>query len=73
MTDTQELRRLISESGLKYKFIAEKLGLSTTGLQKKINNLVEFKPSEINVLCDILRITSLQQKNNLFFKVKVDK
>ncbi len=73
MTDSLELRRVIKDSGLKYKFIAGKLGLSTTGLAKKIDNIIEFKPSEINILCDLLQITSLQQKNNLFFKKKVDK
>ena len=39
MTNTKLLNEKIVESGLKRKFIAEKLGLSTYGLQRKIENV----------------------------------
>lgn len=73
MTDSKELRKLIQDSGLKYKFIAAKLGISTTALQKKIDNLIPFKAPEINIMCEVLHITSLQKKDNIFFKKTVDK
>lgn len=67
MTDTQELRKIIEVSGLKYKSIAEILGITPFGLQNKINNVTEFKSSEVKKMCNILGITSLEQKEKIFF------
>lgn len=67
MTDTQELRKIIEVSGLKYKNIAEFLQITPFGLQKKINNVTEFKSSEIKKMCNILGINSLEQKEKIFF------
>ena len=72
MTDTNELMRIIGEKGLKLKFIAKSLGLSSYGLSLKINNKNEFKTGEISKLCEILGITSLQEKEKIFFAVKDD-
>ena len=72
MTDTVKLRKLIDNSGLKYKFIAEKMSLSPYGFQKKVDGLLEFKQSEIVVLCKILKITSLKQMEEIFFAKKVE-
>lgn len=73
MTDTKELSRLIKESGLKKGFIAQKLGITTYGFQKKIENRNHFKAYEIKILCDILKITSLREKERIFFAENVDK
>lgn len=73
MTNTRELLQEIDNSGLKKSWIAEKLGLSYHGLQKKINNDNEFKASEIMMLCDILHITSAERKEEIFFVHDVDK
>lgn len=73
MTNTRELLQEIDNSGLKKSWIAEKLGLSYHGLQKKINNDNEFKASEIMMLCDILHITSAERKEEIFFAHDVDK
>lgn len=67
MTDTTKLREMIRERGLKLKFIAEKLGITTYGLKLKIENEHEFKPSEIVIMCDILDIKSLKVKEEIFF------
>lgn len=67
MTDTKLLTCKIDESGLKRAFIAEKLGLSPYGLSKKINNESEFKGSEIKLLCQILNIKTLKEKEAIFF------
>ena len=72
MTDTKELRKLIEESGLKYSAIADKMGLTYYGLQKKINNVNEFKASEIINLCEILKIDSLKDKERIFFNQNSD-
>lgn len=67
MTNTKLLNEKIAESGLKRKFIAEKLGLSTYGLQRKIENVTEFKASEISALCDVLDIKTATEKEKIFF------
>lgn len=67
MTNTEELRRIIRESGLKYMAIAAKMGLTPYGLQKKIDNKNEFKASEIVNLCEILKIDSPEERERIFF------
>ena len=73
MTNSKELLKVISASGLKKKWIASKVGLSYFGLQKKINNESEFKASEIMTLCEILHIESAQRRSEIFFAHEVDK
>lgn len=70
MTNSCELKAIIDASGLKFGYIAEQLGLSRNGLYKKVNNEIEFKPSEIDKLCDILHITSLKERQHIFFYKK---
>lgn len=68
MTDSEMLRKLIELSGYKLKYVAECLGLSPYGLQLKINNSNEFKTSEVEALCELLSIKSLEEKDAIFFK-----
>lgn len=70
MTDTEKLLEIIDSSGLKYKYIAEKLGISYFSLNKKIKNITEFKASEVTKLCRLLNITSLEEKEDIFLKLK---
>lgn len=72
MTDSKLLERIIKKSGLKYKFIAEKLGLSYYGFRKKINNESDFTAPEIEKLCEILDIKSLEERHEIFFAQKVE-
>lgn len=72
MTNTKELLSLIKNSGLKKGYIAEQLKITTYGLQKKIQNDSEFKSSEIAIMCELLNITSLKEKERIFFAIKVD-
>lgn len=71
VTDTELLKSWIEKSGYKRKYIAEMLDLTTYSLQMKVENKVEFKPSEINKLCALLKITSLRDKERIFFSQKV--
>lgn len=73
MTDTKALREIIDASGLKYKSIAESLGITPFGLQNKIDNVTEFKSSEVKKMCNLLGINSLKKKEDIFFADKVDK
>lgn len=56
MTNTLLLEERIKNSGYKRSYIANKIGISAYTLSKKINNENEFFASEINGLCDILKI-----------------
>lgn len=67
MTNTDLLNDKIRASGRKRGYIAEHLGISVYALAKKIKNETEFKPSEIVSLCDVLGITSIKEKELIFF------
>ena len=69
MTDTKKLRNLIEKKGLKYKFIADELNLSTYGLKLKIENDNEFKVSEVDKLSNILGL-SIKAKDSIFLPSK---
>lgn len=72
MTNTILLKAKIKGSGLKLQFIAEGVGLSRCGLYKKINNLRPFNQYEIEKLCSLLKITSIREKEAIFFAKNVD-
>lgn len=67
MTDTLELEMAIRRTKLTKKEIARRLGLSMTGFLKKLNNLSEFKASEIAGLYDLLNLKSLEEQQKIFF------
>ena len=73
MTNTSLLEEKIKESGYKKSYIATAIGLkSAFGLAKKIKNENEFKAREINALCELLKIESLEEKERIFFANNVD-
>lgn len=68
MTNTELLNKKIQESGFKKSYIAKAIGLkSAYGLAKKIRNETEFKAAEISMLCELLKIESLEEKERIFF------
>ncbi|PYG90166.1 Cro/C1-type helix-turn-helix DNA-binding protein [Ruminiclostridium sufflavum DSM 19573] len=69
MTNTIELEIAIKRAGFTKRELAKKLGLSEMGLYKKINNITEFKASEISTLCEVL---SIENKDEIFFAQKVE-
>lgn len=71
MTDSDSLRKEIKNSGYLYKFIASKLGITTYGLQRKIDNLSEFKASEIAILSQLLNLTE-SKRTAIFFTIDSD-
>ena len=68
MTNRELLREKISNSGLKYGYIASKLGLTPYGLQLKIDNKNEFRASEIASLVEILNLNTATMKQIFFNK-----
>ncbi|HJB46002.1 MAG TPA: hypothetical protein H9713_04785 [Candidatus Mediterraneibacter surreyensis] len=73
VTDTKELNRLIHESGLTKSYIANKLGISLYSFQLKRENKRQFTAEQIKILCELLDIKSLKEKERIFFAIKVDK
>ena len=73
VTDTAELNRIIKESGFTKSYIARKLGISLFCFQKKRDNKSQFTAEEIKILCDILKIKSLKEKEKVFFAENVEK
>ena len=67
MTNSDLLKQVIEESGLKIGFIASFVGISRQLLWKKVNNLTPFNQYEIDKMCEVLKITSLRQKESIFF------
>ena len=71
MTNTVALRDRIRASGLKLGYIADRLGVSTYTLQRKIDNLSEFRVSEVDAIAKLL-VMSPAEKDAYFFAQKVD-
>ena len=69
MTNTKLLEQLIEESGLKKKYLAEKIGLTPAGFRNCITNKAEFRASHIAILCEELGIVEPEQKEAIFFAV----
>ena len=69
MVDTQYLEELISSSGLKKTYLAEKLGISIQTLRNKLKGNSDFTMREVNVLCLELNITKFSDKEKIFNKM----
>lgn len=67
MTNVDLLKEKVASSGLKNTYIAERLGISRAAWYKKLKGKSPFKAEEIKALCDVLRITSLREREDIFF------
>lgn len=67
MTDIVLLNKKIEESGLKTKVFYERLGISRAAWYLKRKGESPLTAWEIQTLCDILHITSLREKEHIFF------
>lgn len=67
MVNTNLLELAIFKSKKTKKYLAEKCGISTETLRQKINNVYDFKSSEVAILCDELGIVNLDEKEQIFF------
>lgn len=66
MINTKLLEDKIANSGKKVKFLAERCGLSYAGFRNCVVNKAEFRVSHINILCEELNITDLEEKEAIF-------
>ena len=67
MVNTKVLNQRIAESGLKRNYIADQLGISRYAFYLKTNGKNDFTTSEVKVLCNVLGITRLTEKEDIFF------
>ena len=67
VTDILEFEIALKRVGFTKREIAKRLGLSEMGLYQKINNITEFKASEIDKLYDILNLKNLNEQQKIFF------
>lgn len=65
ITDTQMLDKYIDISGYKIKFLVETLGISRQAFDQKRKGLIPFRPAEVYVLCDMLKIPN-EEKEKIF-------
>ena len=70
MVDTDRLNLLIDSSGLKREYIAQRIGKTRQTLHSKIYNETDFTISEVVILCDVLGIKTLSERNRIFFMGK---
>lgn len=71
MVDKMRLEDAIRDSGIKRKSLAQKLGISDHALSNKMNNISEFKVSEVLTLEHILNLSE-DQTRCIFFRRDVD-
>ena len=67
MTDSEKLKAIIAERGYELRNVAELMDLSAKELQLRVANRKEFRSGEVAALCDILDISSVEEKRDIFF------
>lgn len=71
MTNTNELRKTISQAGVSIVFLAKKAGITRESFYQKMKNETEFKASEIVALADALHLTN-EKRDSIFFAPEVE-
>jgi len=59
--DIKLFKQKVEENGLKYKYIAGKLGISENGLIKKRNGIIPWKIVEVNTLTALLHLSASER------------
>lgn len=67
MVDTTRLIEKVKESGYRTAWLAEQLDISPAAWSLKLNNKRGFKPEEVKLLCKLLKINSLRERDEIFF------
>ena len=71
MTDTKALKGAIKSSGVSLTYLADTLGITRGALYKKLENVTEFKASEIVMLKRVLNLSD-KKRDEIFFNEKVE-
>jgi len=64
--DTKLLNEVVKESGMKYAYIADQVGLPYTTLYSKLTGRSRWYIDEVYKLCKVLRL-SKKQRDSIFF------
>lgn len=67
MTDWELLEKKIDESGLRRSFVYERVGITRSGWNHKKKSKGDFSPTQILRLCEVLHITKLSEREQIFF------
>ena len=67
MTNVELLKEKVRKSGMTHTFIADRLGISRGSWYRKLNGSSQFTAVQIQILCGLLHITSLREKEDIFF------
>lgn len=70
MTNVNLLKEKIKESGLKHKYIAERLGMTPQGLYKKLSDSSDWFFSQVMVMKELLRLSD-DEVNKIFYAKEV--
>lgn len=73
MVNTEVLEDKIKQSGKKKEFLAQQCGITRQSLTSKIRNDSQFTVDQVIVLCRELNITSLSEKDKIFFATGLKK
>lgn len=66
MTDSKRLKEVVKASGLKKKFIAERIGVSYRSYLNKENGVTGFFADELCIMVRLLNLSE-QEMMNIFF------
>lgn len=66
MTNTDLLKKVISDLGVPITTLAKKCGLTPQGFYPKLEGKTEFKQTEIAALKEALRLTP-EERDRIFF------
>lgn len=72
MVNTRLARYYVKKSGKKYKYIAEKMGITPYSLTKKIENKSPISTKEVNMFCEEIGITDKSLMLKIFFANELD-
>ena len=71
MTNIEKLKKRIKDAGLKKGYIAKVLGIDPSTLSRKLAGKSDFTAREIDILCNLLGIDTLEEKEEIFFNPEV--
>lgn len=71
MTDTKKLKAMLVLKDYTLEKLAEALGITIATLSYKINNLRQFKTTEVQAIKEILNLTP-EERDLIFFADDVD-
>lgn len=67
MTNFELLEEKIRLSGKKKEYLAKRCGMSRQGFRNCCQNVSEFRTGQVQILCEELGITTLEERQAIFF------